>query len=300
MQFILRSVSMIAVIGFCTTVVAEAQSRQIFFSAAGQLAAGATDQTPCADIFLFGNATARLSLKNTPLGFEVGVYGLANAVDTPHETYGTFTWNFANGGKLFLGVPRPAYDSFAISAVDTLFPSLGVSNTAATRSQATFGAMFAGYLPYGIRFENDTNTLRYAVSLETVPNRDLTIASFGFGVPIGDLMLQSAVEMSWGANKETSGKVQLTGAVGRVDGGLGLYLGGTSGRSDVLEAFASFDTTEKITLAGVVQIPLTGPDDLTAGVSAHYGFSPAIGFSVGVLSDAGAAAAYSVLVNWTF
>lgn len=300
MQFILRSVSMIAVIGLCSTGAAEAQGRLMSFSIDGQLVAGVTDQTPGADIFLFGNATARLSLENTPLGFELGVYGLANAVDTPHETYGTFTWNFAQGGKLYLGVPRPAFDSFAISAVDTLFPSLGVSNTAATRSQATFGAMFAGYLPYGIRFENDTNTLRYAVSLETVPNRDLTIASFGFGVPIGDLMLQSAVEMSWGANKETSGKVQLTGAVGRVDGGLGLYLGGTSGRSDVLEAFASFDTTEKITLAGVVQIPLTGPDDLTAGVSAHYGFSPAIGFSVGVLSDAGAAAAYSVLVNWTF
>jgi hypothetical protein len=300
MPNILCSVSMIAMIGLGSTVGAHAQSLELSFGTQGRLAAGYTDQVPDADIFLFGDATARLSLNSIPLGFELGVFGLANAVDTPHETYGTVTWDFAQGGRLSLGVPRPAYDSFAVSAVDTLFPSLGVSHAGTTRSQATYGAMFEGFLPYGVRFENETDKLRFAASVDTVPNRDATIAGLGLALPIGDLTLESAVEVSWGTTTEVAAKVQLTGTAGGVNGGLGFYLPGTVGGPEVLEAFASFEPTEKISIAGVVQIPLSGSGDPTAGVSAHYAFSPAVGFSAGVLSDAGADAAYSALLDWTF
>jgi hypothetical protein len=278
----------------------QAQSLGLSFGAEGRLAAGYTDQVPGADVFLFGDATARLSLNSIPLGFELGVYGLANAVDTPHETYGTFTWDFAQGGRLLVGVPRPAYDSFAVSAVDKLFPSLGVSNVGRTRSQATNGAMFEGFLPYGVRFENEAEKLRFAASIDTVPNRDTTIASFGLALPVGDMTLESAVEVSWGTTTEVAGKVQLKGAVGGFNGGLGLYLPGTVGGPELLEAFASYAPTDKITLAGVVQFPLSGPDDPTAGVSAHYAFSPMVGLSAGVLSDASADVAYSALLDWSF
>ena len=285
---------------FFSTGSAEAQSLGLSFGADGQLAVGFTDQVPDADIFFFGDATARLSLNSIPLGFELGVYGLANVVDTPHETYGTFTWDFAGGGRLFLGVPRPAYDSFAVSAIDTLFPSLGVVHTATTRSQTTYGAMYAGHLPYGARFEKVTDKLRFAASVDTVPNRDLTVASVGFAMPLGNVTVESAIEALWGVTREVSGKVQVTGKVGRVDGGLGLYLPGTGGGPEVLEAFASFEPVEKFTVAGVVQIPLGGTDEITAGVSARYAFSSASSFSAGVLSDAGAAATYSALLDWTF
>ena len=300
MQTIFRSLPLMALSAFCTAGSAQAQSLGLTYGADGRLAAGFTDQVPGASLFFFGDATARVSLDTIPLGFELGVYGLANVVDTPHETYGAFTWDFAAGGRLFLGVARPAYDSFAMSAVDTLFPTLGVLQTATTRSQATYGAMYAGYLPYGFRLEHATDKLRFAVSVDAVPNRDLTIASAGFALPIGEVTLETAIEASWGASHDVSAKVQLMGTLGRIDGGIGLYLPGTAGGPDLLEAFASFKPADKISVAGVVQIPLGSSDHVTGGISARYAISAANGFSAGVTSDAAGDAAYSALFDWTF
>ena len=300
MQSLFRYLPLMALSAFSPADSAQAQNLGLSFGADGRLTAGFTDQVPGAALFFFGDATGRVSLDAVPLGFELGVYGLANVVDTPHETYGTFTLDFAGGGRLFLGVARPAYDSFAVSAVDTLFPTLGILQTAATRSQATFGAMYEGYLPYGFRFEQTTDKLRFAVSVDTVPNRDLTIASVGFALPLGRLTLETAIEASWGASHDVSAKVQLKGTLGRVDGGLGLYLPGKGGERDLLEVFASFAPMEKITVSGVVQIPLSGSDDVTAGVSARYAITDGTGFSVGVTSDAAGDSAYSALLDWTF
>lgn len=300
MQNTFRNLLLVAISAFCGAGSARADSLGLTFGADGRLAAGFSDQVPGASLFFFGDATARVSLDAISLGFELGVYGLANVVDTPHETYGTFTWDFAGGGRLFLGVPRPAYDSFAVSAMDAMFPTLGVLQTDATRSQATYGAMYAGYLPYGIRYEQETDHLRFALSVDTVPNRDLTIASLGFAWPVGDLTLETAIEASWGATDDLSGKVQLKGALGRVDGGIGLYLPAAGGGRDMLEAFASFQPVEKITVAGVVQIPFGASDDVTVGISARYAISAANGFSAGVISDASGATAYSALLDWQF
>ena len=300
MQYKLQLASLILIFGFCLVGSSRAQSLDLSFGAEGRLGAGLTDQVPGADIFLFGDATARLSFGGSPLAFELGVYGLANAADTPHETYGTFTWDFAQGGRLFAGVPRPAYDSFAVSAVDRLFPSLGVAHTGDTRSQATYGAMFAGFLPYGLRFEDEAGKLRYAASVVTVPNRDTTIAGFGLGLPLGDLTLETAIEVSWGTTTKVAGKLQLTGSVGRVDGGVGVYLPGTVGRPEMLEAFASFTATERLTIAGVVQAPFSGTEALTAGISGAYAISKAVGFSVGAFREGKSDTAYSAMLDWTF
>ena len=299
-QNIQRSLLAIAIGVACSASSAFAQSLPLSFGANGRLGAGYTDEVSGAGVFFFGDATSRLSLNNTTLGFELGLYGLANAADTPHETYGTFTWDFSQGGKLLVGVTRPAYDSFAVSAFDALLPSLGAANTAATRSQATYGAMFAGFLPYGLRYEAATEKMRYAASIATVPNRDTTIAGLGLAFPIGQVTLESALEVSWGSTTEVAGKVQLKGALGRVNAGLGLYLPGTVGGPELVEVFASFAPADKTTIAGVLQVPFHGGSDPTIGISARYDLSPSTGLSVGILSDAGADAAYSAYVDWSF
>lgn len=299
-QSIHRTILAIAIGAACSASSGFAQSLAVSFGADGRLGAGYTDQVAGAGIYFFGDATSRLSLNNAPLGFELGLYGLANQADTPHETYGTFTWNFAQGGKLLLGVTRPAYDSFAVSAFDALLPSLGVANTGATRSEATYGAMFAGYLPYGLRYETATDKLRFAASIATVPNRDTTIAGLGLAFPIGQITLESAIEVSLGATTNVAGKVQMKGAIGPVKAGLGLYLPGTVGGPEMAEVFASFAPTDKTTVAGVVQVPLDDGSTPTIGISARYDFSPSAGFSIGALRDAGAGTAYSAYVDWTF
>ena len=142
--------------------------------------------------------------------------------------------------------------------------------------------------------------MHYAASIDTVPNRDLTIASIGFGMPLGDLRLETAVEVSWGTATKVAGKVQLRGVLGRVKGGLGLYLPGTIGGPKMIEAFASFDPTENSTVAAVVQIPLGHSLYPTMALSAQYAFSPTIGISAGILKDAGNDIACSAFLDWKF
>lgn len=300
MQQILRIFAVILWVTVGTSTAGHAQSLGLSFGADGRLATGFTNQVQGADLFFFGDATARLSLNNSSFGFELGVFGLANVVDTPHETYGTFTFDLAQGGRVLLGVTRPAYDSFAVSAVDSMQPSLGVLRTAATRSEATYGAMFAGYLPYGLRFETQTDAFRFAASFATVPNRDKTIVSVGFAVPVGDLTFETAVEASRGATTEFAGKLQVKGKIGQVNGGVGFYMPGTVGGPRMAELFAAFDPTEKITVSGVVQIPLGGNDATVAGVSVRYAYSSRVGVMAGVLHDADAKVAYSAMLDWKF
>lgn len=279
---------------------ARAQGFGLSFGAEGRLALGVTDRVPGADAFLFGDTTVRLSFGAVPLGLELGVFGLADALDTPHETYGAVTWDFANGGRLSVGVPRPAYDGFAVSGLEGPFPSLGVAHTGTSRSLATFGAMFANFLPYGVRFENQTDRLRYAASIHTVPNQDLTIAGFGAAYPIGDWTLEGAVEVALGDTTDVAGKVQAHGRSGRVSGGVGLYLPGTVGGPEAVELFGAFEASDRVTLSGVVQVPLDGGTDPSAGASVSYSINDKFAVSAGVLTDAGADAAFNAIIDFRF
>lgn len=277
-----------------------AQSFPDWIAADGRLALGYSDRVPGADAFLVGDATLRF----TPaflgrFGAELGFYGRADALDTPHETYGALTFDFTETGRLSAGVPRPAYDGFAVSALELSFPSLAVDRTGATRSAATNGAMFAGWLPYGVSFTNQTEALRYAVSIHDASNVGATVASIGAATDLGDWQLSGALEIAWGTSTEVSGKVQARGQLGPVTGGLGYYSPGAVGGSDLVEVFASVSPFDRLTLSAVVQVPTNGTD-ATGGIAARYGVTDSTAISVGVASDAGSDAVFNAFLDWRF
>ncbi len=269
---------------------------------------GYSDRTTGADAFLVGDATLRLDFSGLtsgsdsglPLGLEIGLYGRADALDTPHETYGALTWDLPGGGRFLAGVPRPAYDSFAVSAIERHFPALGVDRATLTRSEATSGAMFANYLPFGARFQNEAAGLRYATSVHRADNVDRTIASFGLARDMGNWTIEGAIEASFGASTEIGGKMQLHGTLGSVSGGIGYYAPGAVAGPDLFEAFASFDPIARLTLSGVVQLPVNSASNPTLGVSARYAARDDLGIVLGVVSDAGADTAVSAFLDWTF
>lgn len=283
---------------------AQAQSLPFTVETNGRLSFGYSDRTPGADAFVAGDATVRLDFSGLgsglPLGVEIGLYGRADALDTPHETYGALTWDLPGGGRILAGVPRPAYDSFAVSGLEAQFPSLGVDRATLTRSEATSGAMFFNYLPFGLRFQNEAGGLRYATSVHRADNVDRTIASFGFAREMGDWTLEGAIEASFGATTEVGGKMQVHGSLGDVSGGIGYFAPGAVAGPDLFEAFASFDPIARVTLSGVVQVPVNSASDPTLGVSARYAARDNLGLSLGVVSDAGADAAVSAFLDWTF
>jgi len=285
-----------------TSAAANAQNFGSWVEADGHFSLGYTDRVPGGDAFLTGDATLRFSPDFTgPFGFELGVYGRTDALDTPHETYGALTWDIGNAGRLSVGVPRPAYDGFAVSALEKSFPSLGIDRTGTTRSATTFGAMFANWLPYGVGFSNETDTFRYAVSVHNASNVDRTATSFGAATEIGDWLLSGAVEVVWGgASTEVSGKLQAQNDFGPVTAGAGFYSPGAVGGSDVVELFASVDPIDRLTLSGVIQVPVDGATDPTAGIAARYGITDNIALSAGVASDAGSDAVVNAFVDFRF
>ena len=283
---------------------AAAQSLPDWIRVDGRLALGYSDRVPGADGFLVGDALLQFNFggvgSGLPLGFDLGVYGRADALDTPHETYGALTWNFSDTARLSLGVPRPAYDSFAVSAVELHFPSLGVDRAISTRSEATYGAMFNNYLPYGVRFENSTGGFRYATSIHTTDTPDRTIASFGIGTELGNWTVEGAVEAGFGGTTDVSGKLQARTQIGRFSGGAGLYAPATGTGPELIEGFASYSPIDRLTLSGVVQVPLSGGSDPTVGLAGRYSLHENAAISAGVISDAGADASLNAFVDFRF
>ena len=280
--------------------IANAQSWPDWITAEGRLALGYSDRTPGADAFLVGDATLRLAPAFAGrFGLEIGSYGRADALDTPHETYGSLTFDLGNG-RLAVGVPRPAYDSFAVSALHYHFPSLAIDRTAATRSEATQGAMFANYLPYGARFQNESSGLRYAASVHHSATPDRTMASFGIATGTKTWIFEAAIEAGFGNSTDISAKAQAYREIGGFAGGIGYYAPGLLGGSDLVELFGSYQPMDRVTLSGVVQVPVDGSSDPTGGVAARYGFGNGLALSLGVASDAGSDPVISTFVDWTF
>ena len=264
----------------------------------GRLAIGYSDRVPAADAFLTGDATLRLSLGR--FGAELGVFGRADALDTPHETYGALTWDAGANGRFAIGVPRPAFDGFAVSELERHFPSLGVDRTGATRSEATFGAMFGNYLPFGVRFENANDRLRYAVSVHRNDTPDVTMAGIGVSAEFRDWVVEGAVEVSIGASTGVSGKARIHRAAGRYSGGVAYFAPGAVPGPDLLEVFGAVETVDRVTVSGVVQIPVDGSGDPTGGIAARIAIAPQLSVLVGLASDAGADPAATAFLDWSF
>ena len=264
------------------------------FSTEGSFFLGLTDRTPGADVFAVGNATARLSFGR--IGGELGVYGRADALDTPHETYGALTYRFGDNGQIAVGVPRPAYDGFARSQLELAFPSLGIDRTQLTRSAATHGAMFANWLPYGVSLSNETAGLRYGVSVHSASAPGATVVGVGAQTVLGDWSVSGAIEPVDGA---VSAKAQIERDLGNVRAGIGFYAPQAAGLSDLVEGYATFKPLDRIGLTTVVQVPVDG-SAATGGLSARYEFTDTTGISLGVATDAGSNAVYNAFVGFEF
>lgn len=279
---------------------APAQSFPEWISAGGRLALGYSDRVPGADAFLAGDATLRFAPAFAGrFGAELGLYGRADALDTPHETYGALTFDITDTARLSAGVPQPAYDGFAVSALEMSFPSLAIERTGATRSATTNGAMFAGWLPYGVSFTNQAGALRYAVSIHDASGAGTTVASVGAATDLGNWQLSGAIEAVWGTSTEISGKLQAQGQIGPVTGGAGFYSPGAVGGSDLIEVFASVTPLDRLTLSAIAQLPTDGTG-ATGGVAARYGFAKSAAVSVGVATDAGSDAVFNAFLDWRF
>jgi hypothetical protein len=266
-------------------------------AAEGRLSLGATDRFGAAAPFLYGDATARAELGD--LGFELGTFGYFTPDDTPHETYAAFTWDTPEGARLSFGVPRPAYDDFAVSALDRIAPLLAVDRAALSRSQATWGAVQEGHLPYGARFEVAEGPYSFAASASRAENVDVTTAGAGMAWEDGAWTLSGAVELSSDTAVRPAVKAQLGWSDGALGAGASLYAPGAAGLPETFEGFASYDVWDALTIAGALQIPLDGARP-GAAVSARYSFDENLSLSAGGASEAGGDPVFDSSLDYEF
>jgi hypothetical protein len=223
-----------------------------------------------------------------PLGFEAGAFGLGIAADTPHETYASVIADFG-AFRLGAGVPRPGFDSFAISPLERLVPVRGLAGDriAATRSRVTWGAMYGGDLPVGALISGQAGSVGWALSAHRVKQRDLTVASLGLGWEAKDWRLGAGVE--WGSDGEIGGKAQVERDFAAVTLGVSAYAA-RPGNGHLSEGFLAWRATDRMTVSALVQVQ-SGAGDALAVVAAHYGFERGGTASLAVTAEGGQAAA---------
>lgn len=218
------------------------------------------------------------------LGFDIGVYGYNNGTISPHETHGAVTWTLPEG-RLSLGVPVPAYDSFARAGIEAIVPVYGVDTAQRNRSEATSGAIDGSYLPWGLRYDGQHNQLGYAISGHWDKGSDVTILSFGGHIPLSErLSLSGSIEASDGGARDMAAKLQIMGVQDWGLWAVTLNHPGYVGVPDFIESFAAYRLDEQWTLMADLQMPLDGSAAILA-IGEHYDISDRVGVTLGAVHD---------------
>jgi hypothetical protein len=260
----------------------------------GTLQLGLSDRTTGAEVFAVTDATARLTYGRFTA--ELGLFGRADGLDTPHETYGALGIHLGKNGHLTVGVPRPAYDAFAVSQLETEFPALSIERVQQTRSAATYGAMFNNWLPYGAAYQGQVQQLSYALSAHYADTPDALVLGAGVGMAVDDWHLSGAVESADGT---INAKAQAARDFGRFRAGLGYFATGAAGVADLVEGYAQFSATDRIDLTAIVQSPVDG-GAASGGLTARYAITDATALQVGIGSDTGQDPFFSAGVKFDF
>lgn len=236
---------------------AVAQPAQAEVSVNGRIAAGLLADDSRVTPTLSGDVRLVLPFGRGPVGFEAGVFGMATDLDTPHETYATLTLDFT-AIHLAFGVPRPAFDGVAISPLEDLAPVIGLSsdNVATTRSRATWGAMYGGYLPVGARASGGDDRLQWAISAHRIDNHDLTLLSGSVDWNGTDAHLAAAME--WGTDSKLGGKVAASRDFGRMTAGAAAYFTPLPGARNMAEGFVTWHPMDRLDLTALVDVPSSG------------------------------------------
>ncbi|WP_275631219.1 hypothetical protein [Psychromarinibacter halotolerans] len=268
------------------------------FNAEGRATIGLTNRIPGAAPFLAGDVLFSLGVSGTPLSFELGAYGYLNRTDTPHETYGALAWTFPVA-KVSAGVVKPAYDSFALSALDRILPTLGAERARQTRSEATWGAMFDGYLPLGARVESRIGPVDLAVSAHRDKSRKATLVAVGAAWTQGAWTVSGAVEGDVDDDTGTQAKLAAEWRGDRLSAGAAVFVPDSTTLPDLLELSGTYAAAPRIELSGAVQIPLDGAA-ATVAASGRYQMNSGIGVNIGAGVEDGHDAVVSTYLDWRF
>ncbi len=253
------------------------------FTADGTFRLGVADGGAADDIYLFTDSTFTLRYKDTsPIGVEFGAFGIWTDSIHPHETYATVNLYFDQGRSLAAGVPRPAYDLFAISTLDHAHPTLALESIPTTRSHATSTAFDGAGVPLGVQYRAPGQTFDYALSAHHINRTDTQLASFGGQFRIAtDITIAGAVEIVDGPDDtDVNAKGQISAPVLGTETRVGLFHNDSADATDLAEVASQIALSDRSHLTLFSQVPLTGSKDASFGIAVDYGLTPSIALQV--------------------
>lgn len=235
----------------------------------GQLRLGVTDNGTQSDVTVF--ADLDWVLRFGQAGLSVGSYGLWTEDSHPHETYATLFVDLGPG-RLSAGVPRPAYDQFAVAAVDHAFPALGITALPTTRSHATAIAADGAGVPLGVMYNGKTGAVGWAASAHDIDRTDTQLLSFGTVIHGDGWQLSLATELVDGPDDtDTNAKLQAGMDLGPAEVTASYFHGGAQPGSNLTEFAAALPVSDRLEASIFTLLPTTDPEDGYLGASARYG-----------------------------
>jgi len=263
----------------------------------GQIALGLVAEDGDVDATFFADATYTLEVNG--LGFELGSYGVWTNEDSPHETYATVFADILSG-RLHAGVPRPAYDQFAISAADHSLPHVGIAALRQTRSFATTASAELEEVPLGLLYTSDEGRSSYALSYHVIDALDSSVLSFGAGYDAGAWQLSGGLEyVDTDDGSDANAKLQVATQIDQMDLSVSYFANGYADTADLAEIALGYHFSDRIT-GGAFLTEEIGGSDTTIGATVDVSFGSNLYLQAGVAHQDDADTAYSAFVGWAF
>jgi hypothetical protein len=241
-------------------------------SVSGQLAFGIAPDS--GQLSIAADADAALAV-GAGFALNLGFYGAATdvtgTVDTPHETYGTLSWQGQRIG-FAVGVPRPAYDKAALPAFESFDPiaALDPAYLGAARSRATWGALYNGDLPLGLRVDGTETDYTWAVSAHRMDGLDVASAGVEWS-PAGDPALQIGLGAELSSDGNKGAKASLDRQFGALSLGGAVFLAPVAGATDFAEARLAWAAQPGLDVSLIYIAPRDGAEAAMLGVQKEVG-----------------------------
>lgn len=234
------------------------------------------------------------------IGATLGSYGVWTETEHPHETYAALTYQLGDG-QLSVGVPRPAYDLFAVSALDRALPALGITNVAQTRSHATSQAAAGNGIPLGLSYVGTAQNLQYAVTALQIDDLNSSVVSVGGSWRPGPTWIDAAVELvDQPGGTDINAKLAMRHRVNTATYSVALFHNDSQNAGQAVEFAVGFPVLNNVQIDLFAQVPGSGLDQTMAGAAVEFPLGVYSFLHTALARDAAGNGAYSASLGWRF
>jgi hypothetical protein len=272
----LLSTSAIALITFATTPALAETSFGNGFTIDGHVALSHLDVGDDTETYFSTDSTVAWS--NGTFGVELGLIAFVDEEENATAVFPAVSYTFGNGGKVSVGMPRPAYDEYATFKMNELSDLIGTVNIAANGKSlvTTFLTTTDVENVYGLRYDGTAGPVQFALSYHQDEDGDGALFSSSAAWTKDALTISGGLENYNFGGSDGGNIVKLRGDYdfGKFAAGLGVIaiIDNDGDSEETYEAALTWKPTDQISLTGVYATQSLFGDNLY-GITGNYSFT---------------------------